>query len=406
MKKLLLILFVCSATVAAAQEEKGMKFEHGTTWAQIKAKAKAENKYIFMDAFTTWCGPCRMMAAEIFPLQNVGEFFNANYINVKVQLDTTKKDNEEVKKWYADAHAIMKDYKVNVFPTYLFFSPDGQLVHRAVGSSDAATFIAKAKDALQADKQYYTLKKAYESGKREPEFLLSLSKAAQAAYDRDFAPIVISQYLATQKDLLTSENIKLLASSTTRISDPGFAIFRNNAEKADAVLYKGASAAIVKGIVSRELLGPFMNSKADVDWAKVETKLNENYADIKDDILYPAKANYYRKNENWPKFSQTVSEYVNKVGVKVGSGALNSYAWEIFQKCDDMACVQAALSWSKLSLESIKDPSLMDTYANLLYKSGKKEEAIKVQEEAVKLSKDPAELQATLDKMKKGEQTW
>lgn len=406
MKKLLLIVFVCSATLAVAQEQKGMKFEHGTTWAQIKAKAKAENKYIFMDAFTTWCGPCRLMAAEIFPLQDVGDFFNANYINVKVQLDTTKKDNEEVKKWYADAHAIMKDYQVNVFPTYLFFSPDGQLVHRAVGSSPAAVFIDKGKDALQPDKQYYTLKRSYDAGKRDPEFLLSLSKAAQAAYDRDFAPVVISQYLATQKDLLTTENIKLLAASTSKISDPGFAIFRNNAEKADAALYKGASAAIVKSVVSRDLLAPLLNSKTEVDWQKIESALNSRFADIKDDLLYPAKANYYRKNENWPKFSETVSEYVNKVGVKVGSSALNSYAWEIFQKCDDMACVQAALSWSKLSLEGIKDPSLMDTYANLLYKSGKKEEAIKVQEEAVKLSKDPAELQATLDKMKKGEPTW
>jgi thiol:disulfide interchange protein len=78
-------LFVLVSLTSVAQTT-GMTFEHNTTWAAIKEKAKKENKYIFMDAFTTWCGPCKMMAAKIFPLPEVGAFFNASYINVKVTM--------------------------------------------------------------------------------------------------------------------------------------------------------------------------------------------------------------------------------------------------------------------------------------------------------------------------------
>src|SRR5689334_16594298 len=99
----LLALFSLSTIAQETVKETGMHFEHGT-WAEIKAKAKKENKNIFMDAYTTWCGPCKMMAKNIFPLPEAGEFFNANYINVKVQLDTTKNDDEYIKGWYRDAH--------------------------------------------------------------------------------------------------------------------------------------------------------------------------------------------------------------------------------------------------------------------------------------------------------------
>ena len=75
MKKLT-ILFSLIPFVLFAQD-KGIHFEHGLSWQQVQAKAKSENKYVFMDCFTTWCGPCRFMSANIFPLQDVGDSMNA-----------------------------------------------------------------------------------------------------------------------------------------------------------------------------------------------------------------------------------------------------------------------------------------------------------------------------------------
>src|SRR6201996_8856533 len=129
-----LLLFTAvalSVHLASAQEQPakgGVRFEHELSWAAIQAKAKAEHKYIFMDCFTTWCGPCRFMSTTIFPQQKMGDYFNDKFVSIAVQLDTTSKDNDYVRSWYADAHALMYQYRVEAFPTYLVFTPEGQVI--------------------------------------------------------------------------------------------------------------------------------------------------------------------------------------------------------------------------------------------------------------------------------------
>ena len=54
MKTFLFAIVLLAANMAFGQEEKGIHFEHSTTWKEVQAKAKAENKFIFMDAFNTW----------------------------------------------------------------------------------------------------------------------------------------------------------------------------------------------------------------------------------------------------------------------------------------------------------------------------------------------------------------
>jgi thioredoxin-related protein len=411
MKKLLVPFLVLITSLAVARQETGIRFEHAASWKAVQEKAKAENKYIFMDAFTTWCGPCRMMAKEIFPLPEVGAFFNANYISLKVQLDTTKKDNEEIKSWYADAHKIMKDYKVNVFPTYLFFSPDGKLAHRAVGSSEAIAFIEKGKDALDPNKQYFTLAARYETGERSPAFLKSLAEAALNAYDREKIPVYGKEYLATQTDLLTEENIKFLDNFTQTSKDPGFEIISKNTVAFNKVIGEGKAEEKIKGIVLREEIFPvILESDAKPDWAALQSQLTSKYPTIAEETLSYAKVIYYKNIGDWPAFSTAVTNHLKNYGNKTSADQLNNYAWTIFENCSDVACINQAINWSKKSVDLTNNPMFIDTYANLLYKTGKKDVAIQWEEKALKILKennqDLTGYQETIDKMKKGEKTW
>jgi thioredoxin-related protein len=407
MKKSLLFLLMLPMLAIA---QKGVKFEHGSTWKEVLAKAKAENKYIFMDAFTTWCGPCRYMTANIFPQEKVGNFFNEKYVNLAVQLDTTKADNEEVKKWYKDAHDIMVDYKVNVFPTYLFFSPDGKLVHRAIGSSDAETFLVKANDALNPEKQYYTLLDKHKEGNKQPEFLRTLAYAALEAYDNKTAAAVSKEYLATQKDLFAKENIDFIDKFTQTSKDLGFAFILKNTAKFDEVRGQGAARTKLTEIVKRDEVYPvlFKRGAPDANWPALTTSIQSKYPDLAQEVISASKVVYFQQKQDWNNFQVAVQDYMKQYGAKASAAQLNDYAWTVFENCKDMTCVTDALEWSKRSFKDNNNPMFIDTYANILYKLGKKEEAITWEEKALALvgETDKKTYQETVDKMKKGEKTW
>ncbi|WP_158618176.1 thioredoxin family protein [Chitinophaga lutea] len=413
MKKLLLLFMTILPAIVFAQE-KGIRFEHGLTWEQIKAKAKQENKYIFLDCFTTWCGPCKFMSSSIFPLEEVGEYYNSRFLSVKLQLDTTKQDSEEVKSWYATGQALAREYKVTGYPTFLFLDPDGQPVHRIVGSSpDGATWLKRTAKVFEPGQQYYALMKKYESGDRDPATLRAVAAAAMDAFDQKTADAASKAYITTVKDWSAKENIEFAAKFTRSSKDPGFKIMLQEPEKVNAVLGEGKAQQAVKQIVLREEVYRHFwikgKSNPDVNWKAITDSLKKKYPAYADEAVAMGKVTYYQSQKDWDKFAPAVVSYMKKYGATTSAFDLNEFAWTVFEHCKDMTCVTEALEWSRRSFKDRENPNHIDTYANILYKMGKKDEAISWQEKAVAYSTSPQEkkaFQATLDKMKKGEKTW
>ena len=427
-KNIIFILLLSFAITSNAQEQKGIKFTRGLSWAQIKEKAKAENRYIFVDTYTTWCLPCKVMEKEIFPQAAVGEFFNKNFINVAAQLDVTKKDDEEVKRWYKDAQYLEKTYNIKSFPTYLFFSPDGELVHTINGSSPTAEeFIAKAKNALDPATQFNTLKGQYASGRRDPEFLLNMIKIARPAMYDPFTRELMNEYLKTQGDLLTELNLKFIAEATTKSSDPGFQILQQHADKIDAMAGPGASRELIKTIAFDEIGIPFLrvggNKKhlpngmityegelqKSVDWVELQMKYEASYPSLADELVVLSKCEYYGWMDDWAAFTEWVNYYVINYPDKIHSDRLKLYSKEVLSWCSHPAAIQAAIKWSEKNVfdSRRKNAAHLYTYGALLYKSGQKEPAIKVMEEAIKLSGDPGDgFAKVIAQINKGDMLW
>lgn len=136
----------------------GIAFEHGT-YAEALAKAKKENKMVFMDCYTTWCGPCKMLAKNIFPQKEVGDFFNKHYVSVKMDMEK------------GEGIELMKKYEVKAFPTLLFLDDNGVVLHKMVGGSDAAGLIGEAKAALDPNQRIGALDARYAKGERGVKFV-------------------------------------------------------------------------------------------------------------------------------------------------------------------------------------------------------------------------------------------
>ena len=94
-----LCLFSCKTTRTAEENYPSDEYEKGFTFDFIKKaslldvvdKAEAENKLVFLDIYTDWCLPCKIMEEEVFTNEPLGEFFNDNFISYKVNNNYNKK---------------------------------------------------------------------------------------------------------------------------------------------------------------------------------------------------------------------------------------------------------------------------------------------------------------------------
>jgi thioredoxin-related protein len=410
MRKSLLSVVLLSFFLSASFAQ-GVNFEQNTTWEAIVAKATKENKMIFVDAFTTWCGPCKWLDNNTFADAEVGKFMDKNFISLKVQMDTIKADTEYTRKWWAIGQEWNTAYGIAAYPTFLIFDSNGKIADRGVGALPSDKFIAKLETFQDKANHYYRLKDKYEAGDESPELLLKLTTKASESYDRKFMPIVSEKYIKTQSNLLTKENADILMKMDIK---PGSEYFQF------LVANKVAYAALLENPKAMDnfLLGKLVASHAKqltpknetVDWQLISDDLKKYVPNDADKFLTKMKINRYRSKKDWPAYADAVSNMVKAYPNEFSGQEINSMAWALFEGCNDLTCIEKSISWMEQSMNDGKNSAFLDTYANILYRTGKVEKAINTQTEAIALGKeakeDTAELEATLDKMKKGEKTW
>ena len=410
-KRCLLILSLLIFQLSQAQE-KGIQFDKNSSLKEIFARAKQENKFVFIDCYTTWCGPCKFMDQVIFIDHTVGKFYNANFINARFQIDTTKGDLPDIKNRYADASYINHFYHINGYPTFLYFNTNGELVHRELGSCTTDMFIDRGKHSMSPETQYYTQLKKYYSGERNPSFLKNLTLLALHAYDDSVTPVVSKLYLSSLGNTLTANDYKFINEVTNRASDTGFTIMLHHIKDFEsAVGAKAFHEHLINLIVSNEAKTHFgFENWNEERWSNYSKELTAKYPDLSEEVLFNIKSYSYQKDEKWKDLIKLVDNY--RSTHTINNQILNNFAWTIFIRCTDAICLNKALEWSKYSFtnQTPIEPTYMDTYANILYKLGKKKEALewekKAQWIAISQGAPNTWAQDVIDKMNKGEKTW
>lgn len=110
-------------------------------------------------------------------------------------MDTSKSDNEFIKDWYADASMIKNNYKVVAFPTYLFFSPNGDIVHKDLGTIDSDDFIGVGADVLNSEKQYYMALEKYRKNELDPSSIKRLALTVMHVEGKELAHRIANDYI-------------------------------------------------------------------------------------------------------------------------------------------------------------------------------------------------------------------
>ncbi|NCC46941.1 MAG: DUF255 domain-containing protein [Bacteroidia bacterium] len=178
--KITIVALVFMLVCFEADAQKSIYFEKGS-WAEIIDKAKEQDKLVFVDFYTQWCGPCLTMAQEVFVLPMIYGFYNDNFINAKIDAEN------------GEGIDLAARYTVNSYPTYLFIDPFTQeVVHRSSSRQDADVFLFTGESALDPKLRSFYLESNYEKEKGDLEFLNNYIKYKNSVYDRNAITKVLS----------------------------------------------------------------------------------------------------------------------------------------------------------------------------------------------------------------------
>jgi len=450
------------------RDTSGVHFEQGLNWDRVLAKAKAGHKYIFVDCYATWCGPCKWMDANVYTKKEVGEVINKDFISIRLQMDRTTKDNDIIKRWYDKAKEIETTFNINAYPTLLFFDEDGKPVHRFSASLDVNQFLQLAADAQNPAKQYYAILKNFRSGildtlgekglaysfypndktlseelaldylTRIPRSKLSvldnqeLMGAFQAnskitaialAYieklnrremseeknlyflcrfrDNPGVQKIAKAYIEKlpEQSIYNYTTLTFLSYFTHSPQDSGFALFNAHAARIDTVMKdadwaQNVISKIIFNITIQPVLNASRSNNTQPDFDSLKTNLTKTYgAYYATRVLQDGKIKWYgylvnekKDNRYWPQLTDADIEKckewtADKALFDKYYTNLNDICYkDVFIHSDDPAKIALAVDWMKKVTD--RDPNEadeLDTYAVLLYKSGKVDEALKLE---------------------------
>ena len=162
MKKWLLLFSLVLILGSNAYAQDGIQFDKGT-WKELLKKAAKEDKLIFVDAYAVWCGPCKKMDRDVFSKKEVGDYYNAKFVNAKIDMEK------------GEGIGLARDFGVMAYPTLLFVNSEGKVVHRSVGYHTTDLLLELGEAALDPNRNIGSITEKYENGDRSPELLYTLT---------------------------------------------------------------------------------------------------------------------------------------------------------------------------------------------------------------------------------------
>ena len=127
-----IVILLCVFTFTACKSKKnagvsikktGIQFTQSETLSDILDQATAENKLVFVDFYTSWCLPCKLMDQDVFPDRRLGEFMNENFVSYKVNAEQGNGVN------------LATLYNIEGYPTLLFLDASGNVLERKLGAA-------------------------------------------------------------------------------------------------------------------------------------------------------------------------------------------------------------------------------------------------------------------------------
>lgn len=355
MKKISLIALILIAAFSSKAQNREINFEKGT-WEEVLAKAKKENKMIFMDAYASWCGPCKWMARTAFKNDTAADFYNAQFINYK--LDMEKGQGPD----------LAKKYKVNAYPNLLYIDANGELIHRSCGALGTQDLVAMGKDAKNPEKQFATTEKQYEANKTNAAFLknyLQLLSSSCLKTDE-----VATQYFSTLKEneMFNKDTWEMLMQYANKIESWEFSFIEKN--YADYVSRFGQEEVdgLIGKVYSNEMYTA-LRKKETERYNDLKVRLQKSEYRNAQEIILSMDMEKYFAEEKFAEYAKTALELLSNTK-DPNPEMVNSIGWNFYEKVSDKNTLEKILPYMDKACEAAPSYAIFDTHAALLVKAG------------------------------------
>lgn len=387
MKKIIPFLFLLISTMLFSQD--GIKFGK-QSFAQTLQQAKKENKLIFLDAFASWCGPCKLLDKNVFPKKEVGDYFNANFLNLHIDMEK------------GEGIEIAKKYSIYSYPTLLFIDGDGKVVYKAAGYMSPQELISIAKEAVNPENTLENKIVKFEAGEKDPEFLMGLIKNTYAT-DFSLAQKVATRYFQTRTDATYSkEEAGMLLFFTKTIDDDLYKIFTAKKAELSTQIPESYLAEYDKQLkLNTVLQKSFDANNQSINESTFLTEGTKIYGEKEaKQLLNKINMDLFFNQKKYDDYAKSALNYYQNPK-DFATDELNNVAWNFYLYVTDKTLLAQV---TQLCLEGIKkeeNSQNTDTLANIYYKLGDNKNAKLWAKKSIEIAKAKGDEYASTEELLK-----
>lgn len=363
----------------------GMEFFHGS-WPEALNEAGKQGKLIFVDAYTTWCGPCKRMSMYVFPDPEVGEFYNANFINMK--LDMEKGEGLEFR----------RKYPVQAFPTFFFIDSKGEVVHTTKGAKQAPEFIALGESALSKYDGSIEYEKRYQEGDRDFDLVYTYVKELNKAGKPSLK--ISNDYLNSKPEITDKQRAQFLLEAAIQVDSRLFEMLE---EEKKAVIAATGEEAFLQGV----------RRAADQTVLRGKQYESRKLVQLAIDVLekyQPAEAErfamlswmeYALEMRDKPLYLDNGKDFVKKSTDK-DAGLLQQIAEDVMKNYpEDKEMLELAEKAMAKSLKSSPSSGAYASFAGILHRKGEKDRALEAVNEGINFAEKEGQSDRLLQALKR-----
>lgn len=327
----------------------GISFFEGS-FDEAKALAAKEGKLIFMDSYAKWCGPCKRMARDVFTVEEVGDFFNANFVNLKMDMETE------------EGRLLNKTYQVAVYPTLFVLDADGEIVLREKGYRDARGLLQVGRKALlPSDSEMLDMADQFQSGEYDVLFLVDYLQALQWTGKDGQSNVMAKlaervspsdmQIEKVQKAFLGYSPVASGYYPTQILKDYQNVFIDRVGQEA----FEDAVLSILKGLwygATKEEYGRFMTTEDFDSYYDVFKAINNKR--YKNEV-YLWKMAFAEAFGDWDGYLKAANTYFKSKAGKTDAEALMNASWSLYHL--DSSHDDQVLAWTARVMEIVPDHS-------------------------------------------------